>query len=184
MIKFALPHRLPTHTAGDEETAEGGSEIGVEPASVKKTLLWEIVHIGRLAFRSRNQGPGCSFCSRIAGHRLAEKERFVHRHRNGGALFEGLVSSESYGQSANQESGISRLRLSQILDFEGWDSQVRREFPRTLDSETLSVWTPSLRTGRTCALAAQADTSLARLHGASPSDDEDPLPFIIWRRKP
>ena len=42
----------------------------------KKTLLRKIIHTGISAVRSPNQGLDCSFCRWIAGHGLAEKERF------------------------------------------------------------------------------------------------------------
>ena len=44
-----------------------------------------------------------------------------------------------YGRSANEESGISGLRLSRIVSFKGWNSQVRWEFLINLDSETRFV---------------------------------------------
>ena len=44
------------------------------PVSVKKTLLRKIIDIGILAFRAPNQRLDCSFCCRVAGRGLAEKE--------------------------------------------------------------------------------------------------------------
>ena len=44
------------------------------PVSVKKTLLRRGVHIGRFALRAPNQGLESSFCCRIAGQGLVQKD--------------------------------------------------------------------------------------------------------------
>ena len=41
-----------------------------------KTLLWNIIHIGQLAFRAPHQGLESSFCCWTAGQGLAQKECF------------------------------------------------------------------------------------------------------------
>ena len=49
-----------------------------------------------------------------------------------------------YGQPTNSDSGISGLRLSQILHSRGVGSWGIREFTRNPDAEILSLWIPSM----------------------------------------
>ena len=61
---------------------------------------------------------------------------------------------ETYGQSPYYDSGSRRVRLKQNLNFEGWHSNVQREFPGIVESTNLSRDNLSRETGRTPARLA------------------------------
>jgi len=59
----------------------------------------------------------------------------------------------SHRQSTSQGSRISELSLSQSPDFDWWNSWLRKEVPRCLDSESLALQSFRTGTGRSGASA-------------------------------